>query len=127
VRYLLTPNAIKTRNLYKAADTEDEEFWREPGQFGPRNPDAKLDSASEVFCEDREPAFQPIGLLDAHGAPLGRYVIPIIRPIGFGRIHPDDDGADSITYICTEADLRVEQTDAGRPDDDEFEEPETEE
>jgi hypothetical protein len=70
-----------------------------------------------VYEQDRAPALQPLGLLDAHGTPLLRYVIPIIRPIGFGRIHEDDDGADCIIYITTEAEIAVEQTDAGRSDE----------
>lgn len=128
MRYLLTPSALKTRNLYRKNQAYlDDDDWREPGQIGPYDFDAPRPNGDVVFQEDRGPAFQPIGLLDAHGAPLGRYVIPIERPIGFGRIHEDDDGADCITYICTEADVRVEATDAGRPDEHELIEPELEE
>jgi hypothetical protein len=128
VRYLLTPSALKTRNLYRKNQAFlDDDDWREPGQIGPYDCAAPRPTGDMVFQEDRGPAFQPIGLLDAHGAPLGRYVIPIQRPIGFGQIHDEDDGADCITYICTEADIRVEQTDAGRTDDAEYQEPEIQE
>jgi hypothetical protein len=125
VRHLLTPNALKTRNLYRKSQADlDDPFWREPGQIFPADPERGLATADMVFQEDRAPAFTPIGLLDAHGAPLVRYVIPIERPIGFGAIHPDDDGAEAIIYITTEAEIRTEQTDAGRPDEPEHYDPE---
>lgn len=114
MRRLLTPNALKTRNLYKADDDDEDD----DDYYAPASASGSL--ATVVYEQDRAPALQPLGILDAHGDPLFRHVIPIERPIGFGRIHPDDDGAECIIYICTEAELRVEQTDAGRSDEPEI-------
>lgn len=120
MRHLLTPNALKTQNLYRSKNDDDDEFY-DDGPF------QRMATADVVYEEDRAPALQPLGLLDSHGTPLVKYVIPIIRPIGFGRIHADDDGAEFITYITTEAEIAVEQTDAGRSDEPEYEDPDLQE